>query len=265
MPWAEYIVHRMIKIGFFDSGIGGLSILREVDRLLPKVPFYYLADPEFMPYGNKRPEEIIERSLLMVENLNREGCDHIVVACNTATAVAIDFLRQKYSNISFIGVEPYVNAINILPSLTKPVLLLTESISKSERFLKLKNTKDPMGKIDVYPCKKLASLAEKAFLPGLSTPLIEEVKVELKDLKGLGYTHAILGCTHYNFFRQIISEYLGVQCICPGDQVAKRVKSLIDNPNYFDGPSEGFHFKNIGGEEWQYWPKNHLSKVLAYD
>ncbi len=254
----------MIKIGFFDSGIGGLSILKEVELLLPQLPFYYLADPEFMPYGNKGTEEIIKRSSLLVDELAKEGCGHIVVACNTATAVAIDFLRQEYPDISFIGVEPYVNSINKLPHLKKPVILLTESISKSDRFLKLKRAKDPLEKMDVYPCKNLATLAEQAFHEGITVSIVESIKEELAGLKGQGHSHAILGCTHYNFFREIIKEILGVECICPGDHVAKRVRSLVEGHILDERSCEGFYFKNMDSEKWQYWPKNNLSKVLAY-
>ncbi|RLA62943.1 MAG: hypothetical protein DRQ88_08680 [Epsilonproteobacteria bacterium] len=255
----------MIKIGFFDSGIGGLSILREVDNLLPSAQFYYLTDPKFMPYGNKRPEEILNRSSVLVEELLKEGCDHIVVACNTATAIAIDFLRQKYSEALFIGVEPYVNVINKTPELEKPVLLLTESMAKTERFQRLKETLDPLKKIDVYPCRELATIAERAFYEGVDGNLIKEIQAELAPLKEQGHTHAILGCTHYNFLRDIIAEFLQLECICPGDHVAKRVKSLIDSSGQKTSPRDGFHFKNIEQKNWQYWPKNNLYKVLACD
>ena len=239
--------------------------MREVDNLLPKVPFYYLADSEFMPYGNKGPEEIIKRSSLLVEELIEIGCRYIIVACNTATALAIDNLRQKYPDILFIGVEPYVNIINKMPQLEKPVLLLTESISKSERFIRLKNAKDPHQMMEVFPCKNLATLAEKVFYEGINTSLIKALEEELLPLKGRGHTHAILGCTHYNFLRRSIADFLKVECVCPGDHVAKRVNNLIKQ-SFEERPSlDGFYFKNILQKKWQYWPKNDLSKVLAYD
>ena len=95
-----------MKVGFFDSGIGGTCILRAFQRLCPDVATEYLADSKNCPYGNKPPEEIIRLSVANTEELLRRGCGLVVVACNTATAAAIDYLRAHYPHVPFVGIEP---------------------------------------------------------------------------------------------------------------------------------------------------------------
>ena len=96
------------KVGFFDSGVGGLSILRAFQALCPEVETEYLADADHAPYGNRPAEEIARLSEANAEELIARGCDVVVVACNTATAAAIDLLRRKHPDIPFVGVEPAV-------------------------------------------------------------------------------------------------------------------------------------------------------------
>ena len=97
-----------VKVGFFDSGFGGLNILRAFRRICPDVPTEYIADSANCPYGNKPADEIVRLSEANVKALLAKGCDIIVVACNTATAAAIDYLRTNYPEVPFVGLEPAI-------------------------------------------------------------------------------------------------------------------------------------------------------------
>ena len=101
---------KAVKVGFFDSGIGGRCILDAFRRLCPTVETEYLADSAHCPYGNRAPEDIVRLSVANTEELLRRGCGVVVVACNTATAAAIDQLRARYPAIPFVGVEPLLKA-----------------------------------------------------------------------------------------------------------------------------------------------------------
>ena len=100
------------SIGIFDSGIGGFSILKQIHELAPDLNVYYIADSSFAPYGNKSKPEVVARSTYITEQLLEFDLDLIVVACNTATGIAIDELRENF-NIPFVGVEPFINALSI--------------------------------------------------------------------------------------------------------------------------------------------------------
>jgi glutamate racemase len=217
----------MTKIGFFDSGIGGLFILQAVAKSVPGLEFYYISDDAFFPYGSKTEQQILERSCFLTEQLLKEGILHIVVACNTATAVAIDLLREKYPQVTFIGVEPYINIINKEGNKAhQTAVLVTPSTATSVRFLNLKKRLDPEDLVDVVPLKNLASLAEEIFYKGESPSLIKQVDQELNSIKGL-YHHVILGCTHYLHIEKIISDIIKAKCISPAEPIARRVKEKV--------------------------------------
>ncbi|MFT6069058.1 MAG: glutamate racemase [Bacteriovoracaceae bacterium] len=217
------------KIGIFDSGIGGFSILKKLVEILPGHEFYYVSDFPHSPYGNKSTEYIQERCQDITDCLLNEGVDLILLACNTATAASIDLLRSKYS-IPFVGIEPFVKSIESLDfkdKKLKPVVLTTVAMGESERFKSLMKRYDPGLKIHHQKCPHLASLIEKAFEKGQSQVEIE-IEQELKDLLNKGYTHAILGCTHYPLIEKKIESYLTLKCISPCLPVAKRVAQLLE-------------------------------------
>ncbi len=100
-----------MKIGVFDSGVGGLIILKEIMSLIPKAEYFYIADDLHVPYGTKGRDFIVERSKYCVDELREKGCELVVVACNTATASAIEDLRKTYA-IPFVGIEPDLNFLS---------------------------------------------------------------------------------------------------------------------------------------------------------
>lgn len=212
-----------MKIGVFDSGIGGLSICKEIRERLPDEEIIYYADSEYCPYGGRTDQEVQQRCSFITEKLLDLGVELIVVACNTATAMAINQLRESY-RVPFVGVEPYLNYINALEKTDrKCVALVTEATASSKRFRELKEKVDRAGRVDVYPCPRLAQAIEKG---EVSSEFLEE---ELGTLKSRGFSHAILGCTHYSLIEEQISNTLNLKCISPSKAVAKRVSELASD------------------------------------
>jgi len=241
----------IVKIGVFDSGIGGFSILKELFITLPQADFYYIADEEFHPYGEKSAEDIKTRSCQMVDFLLAKNVQIILVACNTATAVAIAFLREKYS-VPFVGVEPYLNILNqknLLPEDANIAAIMTKKTYTSEKFLQLKKEKDPMGKIHYYPLAKLASLIENNSENFDDENFIAEVERELQVIDR-AHTHLILGCTHYPLIEGLIKKILRMTIISPCKRVASRVIDLVDQSKKAV-PSQYFHFYSSRKKYWE--------------
>lgn len=216
----------MAAIGFFDSGVGGTSIWKEVVKLLPNEDTIYIADSKNAPYGEKSKKEIQQLCIKNTEWLLSKGCKLIVVACNTATTNAISLLRKKY-DVPFIGIEPAIKPA-ALQSKTKVIgILATQGTLSSELFTKtaLEYTKN----IEVIEQNG----------DGL-VPLIEkgkhhspEIRVLLKKylhpmlLKKIDYL--VLGCTHYPYLIPEIKKIVGknVQIIDSGMAVAKQTNAIL--------------------------------------
>lgn len=248
------------KIGVFDSGIGGFSILSKLIQFYPEGEYFYISDAPHAPYGTKEPQFIIDRSFEIVSQLVAQGCDLIVVACNTATSLAIELLRERFQ-VPFIGVEPYLNSKHHLNlEGTKMVGLMTKATASSEKFKKLKQKIDPEEHITIHACLQLASLVEMAFAREcLSDDLIIEIEKELAPLKNRQFTHAILGCTHYSLVDSVIRNYLGVETLCPSNGVGKRLIQLLQLPVIEIKPLDHwrdvtFHYRLSNQQEWQQRP-----------
>ena len=248
-----------IKIGLFDSGIGGFSVLGELFKIMPQAEYFYLSDDANAPYGPKSDEFITERAIWITEELKRQGVELIVVACNTATAASIDDLRDKFKEIPFVGVEPYLNAYYKMPdnlphNECKMMVLTTESTGKSERFKRLKERLDPDSKIDHYSLKNLARLIEDFYYVNSNQlDFDQKVEAELSFLKESKYSYAILGCTHYPLIRGLIEKTLNLQTISPDAHVAKRVCDLTQSTNHLqfgiNDPNQ-FSFFSTKNNQW---------------
>lgn len=221
------------KIGVFDSGIGGYSVLGELFKAMPEASYYYVSDDANAPYGPKSDEFITERGVAITKELLAQGVELIVVACNTATAASIDFLRTHFKDTPFVGVEPYLNAYYKMPeglpaNQKKTMVLTTESTGKSERFKRLKERLDPEAKICHYSLKNLARLIEDFYYhPEDEEKFEQKIEEELSFLKPYEYDFAILGCTHYPLVRDRIENFLNVKTISPDAHVAGRVVDLV--------------------------------------
>lgn len=224
------MVLKQITIGVFDSGIGGYSVLRELFSLFPEADYFYFSDDKYAPYGPKSDEFILQRSIAITEELMAQGAEIIVVACNTATAASIDGLRAKYPQMTFVGIEPYLNAYYKITQPTKMAVITTVSTGKSERFKKLTDRLDPGHHIDAYVCEFLAALVEDYYYERISREyLLTKMREDLRPLENQGYTHLILGCTHYPLVKKEIESMLNLEALSPCVFVARRVRELANN------------------------------------
>lgn len=216
------------KIGILDSGVGGLSVLLEIKKVLTHIDIDYIADSSWCPYGNKSPQQIQQRVFSLAEHLISNGATIIVVACNSATIHAIEAARDKFS-IPFIGMEPAVKPAAATTISGVIGVLATEASIAGEKFHHLLNTHAPPSKLKVItqPCPKFVTLVEQGILSGeaVANAITEYTKTMLEA----GADTLVLGCTHYPFLRPAINDVLptGIKLICTGEAVAKRTKSLL--------------------------------------
>ena len=206
-------------ICFFDSGIGGSTILREVIRLLPNEGYIYYADSINNPYGNKSKEELFSIVDNVVKKLLEFNPKIIVCACNTATAMVLNDIRKKYPNITFIGTEPAVKVVYDNYRDKKTIVLTTKGTGESERFQEL------FHKYETENCKLVVA-------PELAN-LIENNKDTSFYLSNLlknytGTEVVVLGCTHFPLAKDTIRNILGDVLFVDGSiGIANRIKSLI--------------------------------------
>jgi glutamate racemase len=220
-----------------DSGIGGLSVVAAIAAQYPSLSMSYVADHAYMPYGDRTSEVIAKR----VEDLVAAGIERwnpraILLACNTATAVAIDRLRQKFS-LPFIGVEPFVNAVNLHPELfgtgKKGGVILTPLMAQSSRFRDLLKRLDPEKHLSIFPCPYLAGLIEELFKArgdkNKQHALLQDPRwmADLGPVQEANLTSLVLGCTHYPLVAQHIENIVQAKTINNALAIAKRTGDIL--------------------------------------
>lgn len=195
------------NIGVFDSGIGGLSVYREIKKLLPNRRIIYLADHKNAPYGTKSQKKIKELTGEAVEFLVLKNCNTIVIACNTATTSGIDFYRRKFPSISFVGVVPPIKPAATASKSRKIIILSTTTTSKS-RYLK-GLIKEFAYDCEVWNlgCPELVEAVESGLINSLRTKYL--LKKYLDKPINDGADAIVLGCTHFPFLRDTLKEIYG--------------------------------------------------------
>jgi glutamate racemase len=209
-------------IGVFDSGVGGLSVLKHVRAQLPSLPLLYVADSGHVPYGDKSQDYIRERSLVLTEFLVRAGAATVVIACNTATAAAAAMLRARFA-FPIVGMEPAVKpAVTATRSGTVGILATVGTL-ESARFAALLEQYAGDVEIVTQACPGLVEKVEAGELTSAATR--ELVARYTRPLLERGADTIVLGCTHYAFLRQAIADAAGprVQLIDTGEAVARQV------------------------------------------
>lgn len=238
----------MIKIGVFDSGEGGLSVLKEITRLLPEAEYVYYSDNAHCPYGEKSPEYIQDRARAITERLLKEGADVIVVACNTATAAAISVLRSEYSDASsqevrdrvqkltggrhdhicFIGMEPAVKPAALGTRTGVVGVLATAGTLKGSKYLKTKESVDDQVNVFEHVGRGFVELVEEGRLSGIEAE--DVVKASLGPLLSAGADIIVLGCTHYPFLLPVLQKVAGpdIRFIDPAPAVARQLVHVLE-------------------------------------
>ena len=215
-------------IGVFDSGVGGLSVLREIRARLPDESLLYVADSGHVPYGEKSPEFIRERSQKIAAFLLEQGAKALVLACNTATAAAVADLRERYPALPIVGMEPAVKPAAAATRSGVVGVLATTGTLKSARFAALLDRFAHDVRVITQPCPGLVEQIEageldtprtRQLLQGWVAPLLDQ-----------GCDTLILGCTHYPFIRPLLGELLpeSVRLVDTGAAVARQLQSLLD-------------------------------------
>jgi glutamate racemase len=214
-------------IGVFDSGVGGLSILDEALRQLPQHDYIYLADSANAPYGEKSSEWIAARSLVLCKHLAHQGCDAIVVACNTATAEAIAQIRTALS-IPIIGVEPGIKPAAMQSQNGIVGVLATEATLKSDKFNALLATLPDHCRFIKQAGAGLVPLIEAGKADSAET--LDLLGKHLEPILDAGSDTLVLGCTHYPFLRKSIRKLLGdtITLIDTSDAVVKQLKRQLE-------------------------------------
>ena len=213
-------------IGVFDSGAGGLSVLKELVRLMPDQEYVYYSDSAHCPYGEKSPEYIIDRGREITRFLLGKGADIIVVACNTATAAAIAYLRAHYT-VPFVGMEPAIKPA-ILHSRSGVVgVLATAGTFKGRLYLNTLARFSGDVKVIEHVGEGLVETVEKGVLDG---PEVEALVHRCIDpMLEAGADHIVLGCTHYPFLQPVIERLAGpsVTVVNPAPAVARQARRLL--------------------------------------
>lgn len=206
----------------FDSGIGGLSVLRALRAHWPQAELHYVADSAHAPYGERDDMFIAERALRIGAHLRRAGADAIVVACNTATAVAVTPLRHALDPCPVVGVEPGLKPALAASRNGRVAVLATAATLRSRKFRALAEQVGAGAALHLQACDGLASAIEQGDLD--SPRLHELVERHCAPVRAFGTDTAVLGCTHYPFARDLIAAALpGIQIVDTSDAVARRV------------------------------------------
>ena len=216
----------LAPIGVFDSGVGGLSVLRHLRTALPAEDFLYVADSGHAPYGARSPDFIRERSLAIGEFLHERGAKALVVACNTATAAAVDTLRAALP-IPVVAMEPGIKPA-VTATRSKIIgVLATAGTLESARFFSLVNRYAGDCEIITQPCAGLVECVEASELHSANTFAL--LKQYLEPLLAQGADTIVLGCTHYPFLRDALVELLGsnIAIIDTGAAVARELKRRL--------------------------------------
>ena len=214
-------------IGIFDSGAGGLSVFREIVSILPEERYLYFADNAHCPYGEKSPAYIQERARFITDTLLGAGAGIIVVACNTATAAAIAYLRAAYPAVRFIGMEPAVKPAALGTRSGVIGVLATAGTLKGSKYLDTKGRFEDNVTIVERVGEGFVELVERGILDGPEAEAT--VRASLQPLLDKGADTIVLGCTHYPFLLPLMQRIAGaaVRIIDPAPSVARQLVRVM--------------------------------------
>lgn len=215
------------KIGFLDSGIGGVTVLKECIKLIPNFHYIYYSDSFNNPYGDKSNENVIRIVDDVVIKLIDKGCLIIVIACNTASCICVDYLRNKYKDISFIAIEPAIKLACDNEKSNNTLIMATKGTIDSDKFHILYD-KYNNDNFYLLSCSGLANLIENSDMDEIDKYLFENISCYKDKVSSV-----VLGCTHYPLIKDSIKKFLGDVNFYDGSiGVAKQLKRVIDSHGY---------------------------------
>ncbi|MEW6622564.1 MAG: glutamate racemase [Bacillota bacterium] len=243
-------------IGVFDSGVGGLSVVEEIFKQLPGARIIYVGDTARVPYGGRPAKELIAFADEITNFLIQSGAWGIIDACNSTSAVALDYLQEKYVNPIIGVVEPGVKAALQVTKNNRIGLIATEATVKSGAHIRFAKLLNPNVHIYSLACPDFVPLVEAGEVTGDRTKSI--VKKALKPLMCLGIDTLILGCTHYPYLAPVIKDVLGtdINLVDPAIETVKEAGKMIFNGHYrsfcpeaddqYFVTGDPAHFKTVG-------------------
>jgi len=226
------------SIAVIDSGIGGVTVLSELIKLMPYESYIYFGDLKNSPYGEKNTDAVKELTFSNVDMLINKGAKAIVIACNTATGAAAKELREKYSGVPVIGIEPAIKpAVTTFPQ--KHIIIMATPLTlKQEKFEILYNKWNEFASVEPLPCPGLASLIEQGHV---DDSVIKSYLLDLFSEHKTDDTAAIvLGCTHYPLIKKLINEMLPhVRIFDGGEGTARQTKRLLEERGLLNNSNSG--------------------------
>ena len=220
-----------LPIGFLDSGVGGLSVMREAIKIMPNENYIYFGDSKNAPYGVKPTKEIRDLTFNVVDFLIEKGIKGLVVACNTATSAAVSELRRVYPDIPLVGIEPAIKPAVELNRSGKILIMATPMTIKQEKFNLLLNKYKEKAEIVPIPCAGLMEFIEDGILSGEELEEYLEEKLSIYDKSEI--SSIVLGCTHYPFVKDVIAKIVGSNVIIMdgGEGTAREIKRRLREKN----------------------------------
>lgn len=210
-------------IGIFDSGLGGLTIVREVRHLLPNEDILFLADQANVPYGTKSEAEILTLTRAAVPTLIAEGAKAVVVACNTASASILEELRERYADTAFIGLIPALKPAIVLSKRGTAAVFATDTTLRSAIYRELKAEHAKNTKVIDIPCPEWVRMVEAG------TVREEALEAPVRQALAAGADVFVLGCTHFPFLREPIARLAGgrAELVDSGPAIARQLRSVL--------------------------------------
>lgn len=224
-------------IGFFDSGVGGISVLKEAVRILPTESYIYFGDSKNAPYGTKSEEEIKDLTINACEFLLSKNVKAIVIACNTATSVAINTLRETYKDVPIVGIEPALKPAIEVNRDGKILIMATPMTLKLDKFAYLMKKYGDSRDIVSVPCDGLMEFVERGELEGhrLNKFLREKLTKNLEE----SIAAVVLGCTHYPFIKKELSNILKDSILLDGSVgTVNQLKRKLHENNILNNSEE---------------------------
>jgi len=229
-----------LKIGVFDSGLGGLTVVSSIEKIFKGAELFYIADTAYAPYGEKTSEQILERcDLITTYLLENHGIEALIVACNTATSAAITHLREKFPFLIVIGTEPGIKPAIMNTKTLHVAVLATPRTLKGDKYQLLVNELSAIKEIKLHEqaCIGLVEQIEKGDVDTKET--FNMLEKWLEPMKSSNVDTIVLGCTHYPLVANVIKQIMGneITLIETGDAIANRLKILSEEKGHInEGP-----------------------------
>ena len=217
-----------LPIAVIDSGVGGISVLRELIKIMPRENYIYFGDSENAPYGSKEKSEVLEITRNNLKILKEKGVKALVVACNTATSAAVRILRQENPDFVIVGIEPAIKPPAVTLDHPRVLVMATPLTLKEEKFKKLVEKYSEQAEIIPLPCHRLAELVEGGHID--SPELDKYIASILEPYRSKGIDALVLGCTHYPHVRETIERHIptSVKIFDGGEGTARETRRRLE-------------------------------------